>query len=122
MDFCAAGSIKDFIQGKLFITYSMTLISFLTTARGRPFSESVVANVLWQSLQGLKYLHSLHIIHRDLKAANILLTQDGVAKIGISFHFLISSRFRNLNSIGQLGRNIQVNDWNTLLEFVFFFF
>jgi len=33
-------------------------------------------------LQGLIYLHSLPIIHRDVKAANILISAQGEMKIG----------------------------------------
>ena len=40
-----------------------------------------VAHVCQCVLKGLVYLHKTGIIHRDLKAANILLTKDGIAKI-----------------------------------------
>lgn len=33
-------------------------------------------------MQGLKALHDLNIVHRDLKTENIFLMQDGNVKIG----------------------------------------
>ncbi|XP_076045778.1 serine/threonine-protein kinase Chk1-like [Oratosquilla oratoria] len=35
-----------------------------------------------QLIQGLKYVHSLHVTHRDLKPENLLLTRGDVLKIG----------------------------------------
>ena len=43
---------------------------------------AVLKSLTFQLLNGLLYLHSCHIIHRDLKPANILITSNGVVKIG----------------------------------------
>ncbi len=77
MDFCTGGSVKDLI-----------------TKFNAPLNEEQIAGVLVGSLSGLLYLHNQNIIHRDLKgisssysycnfflAANILLTEEGTAKL-----------------------------------------
>jgi NIMA (never in mitosis gene a)-related kinase len=33
-------------------------------------------------IYGLKAIHDLNIMHRDIKSANIFLSKDGVAKLG----------------------------------------
>ena len=48
----------------------------------KALSESQIASITRQVVNGLIFLHSKYVIHRDLKAGNILLTADGVAKIG----------------------------------------
>ena len=57
------------------------------------FEEPVVSSLTRQTLQGLSYLHDSGILHRDLKADNILLTSDGICKIS---DFGISKKTDNI--------------------------
>ncbi|MGH0118948.1 UNVERIFIED_CONTAM: hypothetical protein FKN15_002736 [Acipenser sinensis] len=47
----------------------------------RGLTEPQIKVICRQMLEALVYLHSMKIIHRDLKAGNILLTQDGDIKL-----------------------------------------
>lgn len=55
-----------------------TLSSLIDTLRraGNKLDESVIWCYISQLLKGLKTLHDLNILHRDLKSANIFLTRD----------------------------------------------
>ncbi|GAB6030270.1 p21 protein (Cdc42 Rac)-activated kinase [Chamberlinius hualienensis] len=44
-------------------------------------SELQIASICKELLQGLKFLHSLGIVHRDIKSSNILLGMNGQVKI-----------------------------------------
>ena len=46
------------------------------------FEESDIWRIFIQLVKGLKALHDLKILHRDLKSANVFLQSDGSAKLG----------------------------------------
>ncbi|CAH8456864.1 unnamed protein product [Schistosoma turkestanicum] len=47
----------------------------------RPLEEDCIAFVSRETLQGLDFMHNRGRIHRDIKGANILLTDDGHVKV-----------------------------------------
>lgn len=44
--------------------------------------EKHIWQILIQVVKGLKSLHDLKILHRDMKSANIFVYKDGSAKLG----------------------------------------
>lgn len=63
MEFCGGGSLQDI--------YHIT----------GPLSELQIAFMCRETLHGLAYLHGMGKMHRDIKGANILLTEDGDVKL-----------------------------------------
>ncbi|XP_059226111.1 mitogen-activated protein kinase kinase kinase kinase 5 isoform X5 [Stomoxys calcitrans] len=63
MEYCGGGSLQDI--------YQVT----------GPLSEQQIAYMSRETLKGLEYLHSMGKMHRDIKGANILLTEYGDVKL-----------------------------------------
>ncbi|CAK7264040.1 serine/threonine protein kinase, CMGC, CDC2/CDK sub [Sporothrix epigloea] len=54
------------------------------------FTEPQIKCYLLQLLEGLRYLHDSHILHRDMKAANLLINNHGILQIadfGLARHY-----------------------------------
>lgn len=63
-----------------------------------PFSEDAIAAVLKSLMAGLDYVHKQRKVHRDIKAANILLSGDGQVKLadfGVAGQMTATVRQRN---------------------------
>ncbi|GAM17924.1 hypothetical protein SAMD00019534_010990, partial [Acytostelium subglobosum LB1] len=59
------------------------------------FNESCIAYVAKGMLEGLKYLHSHNLVHRDIKSGNIMMTIEGKIKI-VDFGLCVDATQRKL--------------------------
>ncbi|XP_078508534.1 serine/threonine-protein kinase TAO2 isoform X2 [Lissotriton helveticus] len=66
----------------LAMEYCLGSASDLLEVHKKPLQEVEIAAITHGALQGLAYLHSHNMIHRDVKAGNILLTEPGLVKLG----------------------------------------
>jgi len=58
------------------------------------FADKEAWSILIQTTQGLKALHDLKILHRDLKSANVFLFKNGMVKLG---DLNVSKRVKNFS-------------------------
>ncbi|KAI4455074.1 serine/threonine-protein kinase tao1-like protein [Holotrichia oblita] len=65
----------------LVMEYCLGSASDIIEVHKKPLREEEISAICEGVLQGLSYLHSLHRIHRDVKAGNILLTENGTVKL-----------------------------------------
>ncbi|XP_061082157.1 mitogen-activated protein kinase kinase kinase kinase 4 isoform X4 [Conger conger] len=65
MEFCGAGSITDLVKN----------------TKGNALKEDWIAYISREILRGLSHLHAHHVIHRDIKGQNVLLTENAEVKL-----------------------------------------
>ena len=61
-------------------------------------NENIIRKYVSQILDGLEYLHAHNIIHRDIKCANILISEGGVCKLTDFGEAKLIKKERNFNS------------------------
>ncbi|CAH2352259.1 serine/threonine-protein kinase Ssn3p [[Candida] railenensis] len=60
----------------------LQIIHYHSHPEVRQIPERTTKSLIWQILNGVLFLHKNWIFHRDLKPANIMVTSNGVVKIG----------------------------------------
>ena len=69
------------------------------------FSENIIISIFTQIFNGIKYLHDLNILHRNINPSNIVLISNKTVKISISNFFLRSLFNENERSITFVNNN-----------------
>ncbi|CAF1201019.1 unnamed protein product [Rotaria sordida] len=65
----------------LVMEYCLGSAADLIEVHKKSLAEGEIATIVCDTLHALDYLHSMHRIHRDIKAGNILLTEDAIVKL-----------------------------------------
>ncbi|KAK7087376.1 serine/threonine-protein kinase TAO1-like isoform X3 [Littorina saxatilis] len=65
----------------LVMEYCLGSASDIVEVHKKPLKEVEISAICEGALEGLVYLHDMGKIHRDVKAGNVLLTEDGTVKL-----------------------------------------
>ncbi|KAL0040730.1 hypothetical protein WJX79_003436 [Trebouxia sp. C0005] len=88
---------------ELLIIMELMATSLSDLLEDGPLQEATIAFVLCETVKALEYLHGEHRIHRDMKAANILLSAQGDVKIsdfGVSGQLTGTLGYRRRTFVG----------------------
>lgn len=96
---CLGAHISSQPPYKLYIVTEASVASatdlLAACSRDAGFSEATVAFIVHEVLLGLVYLHSEHLIHRDIKGSNIVLNREGGIKLS---EFGVASRLKGVSN------------------------
>ena len=93
LEYCLAGSVID-----------------LMLSMNRTFSEMEIANIIKNILNGMLFIEKMNLFYNNIKSSNILLTEDGVAKLDFTSNIknmICQNFFQNdnkINSIFNIGK------------------
>ncbi|KAK3116326.1 serine/threonine protein kinase, CMGC, CDC2/CDK sub [Teratosphaeriaceae sp. CCFEE 6253] len=76
------------------------------------FSVGQIKCYMHQLLEGLRYLHDSHILHRDMKAANILISNRGILQIA---DFGLARNYEGVTPQPGRGNGEAVRDYTSLV-------
>ena len=65
----------------LVMDYCLGSAADLLEVHKKPLAEAEIATIMRDTLDALAYIHAKRYIHRDVKAGNILLTDEGLVKL-----------------------------------------
>lgn len=66
MEYCPGGDLFDLITKK---------------SKGQALKESIVADIMYDLLKAINHCHETNIVHRDIKAENVMVGEDGWIKL-----------------------------------------
>uniref|UniRef100_A0AC35GEU6 Protein kinase domain-containing protein n=1 Tax=Panagrolaimus sp. PS1159 TaxID=55785 RepID=A0AC35GEU6_9BILA len=85
VDICASSAGKQEKGRTLFyLVFTFCehdLAGILKSSAAKRMPPVVVKTMLYHLFEGLAYIHSCKVLHRDMKTANILVSKDGVLKL-----------------------------------------
>ncbi|KAL1302562.1 hypothetical protein AAFC00_002944 [Neodothiora populina] len=87
-------------------------LSGMTTNPDIRFTEAQIKCYMLQLLEGLRYLHDSNILHRDMKAANILISNRGILQIA---DFGLARHYDGPTPEPGQGNGVAVRDYTTLV-------
>jgi len=66
MEYCSGGDLFDLITKR---------------SKGEPLKESVIAEIMKDLLLAINHCHENKVVHRDIKAENVMVGEDGTIKL-----------------------------------------